>query len=125
MKRLSKTKQKLVLMGLFLLLLVAIIFTLPACEPGGFPIIENQRNQDIRIYILLASTNGAPEIPSEPRDYGIVPARTTKELKGLTFIKRTWVFRIEAKDLLGNIVFSHDYNMDNLENIDWKITIPP
>jgi len=35
------------------------------------------------------------------------------------------VYRIEAVDSSGRVVFSHDYNMDDLEKIGWKITIPP
>lgn len=74
---------------------------------------------------MLVGTNGVPEILEEPEDYGIVPAQTTKELDSITFVKRTWVYRIEAVNPSGKVVFSQDYNMDNLETINWKITIPP
>ena len=61
----------------------------------------------------------------KPINYGIVPAQSTKKLAGIVFVERELVYRIQAVDPSGNMVFSHDYNMNDLKNINWKITIPP
>ena len=82
----------------------------------------NQRAEDLRIHIIDVYDNG---ILGEPRDYGIVPAKTTKELAGLVFAKRWWIYRIEVMDPSGKVVLSHDYNMDAPDKIGWKIVIPP
>ena len=115
-------QRKFTIFSLVLLLVFAIILFVSACEPGGYPIIENQRNDDVRIFKLHVREDGTL---GEPIDYGIVPARTTKELAGITFVRRSWVYRIEAVDPSGKVVFSHDYNMNDMEKIDWKIIIPP
>jgi len=108
------------LLGLFLLLFVTAFFSI-ACEPGGEPIIENQRDQEVRIYVTIVRADGTLD---EPIDYGVVPAQTTEKLASITFLRKM-VVRIEAKDPSGGVVFSHDYNMYDLEKIDWKITILP
>lgn len=120
-----KRKNRLLLLGLTLLFIFTTAFLSWACEPGGFPIIENQRNQEVRIYVTLVRVDGIPEEQEKPIDYGVVPAQTTKKLAGITFIRRNWVYRIEAVDPEGEVVFSHDYNWYDLEKIQWKITIPP
>ncbi len=112
------------LLTLTLLLVFAVALFASACEPGGEPIIANQRSEDIRIYVTLIWENGPPFAPNEEIDYGVVPARTTRKLASITFVSRSWVRRIQAKDTSGKVVFSHDYNMDGLDKIGWKITIP-
>jgi hypothetical protein len=116
-------KQRLTLISLTVLLLFVTALLGLACEPGGEPIIENQRNEDLTIYVITLHENGVP--PGQVRDYGVVAAQTTKQLASITFVKRSWVYRIEAVAPSGNVVFSHDYTMDDLEKIKWEITIPP
>lgn len=108
--------------GVALLFLLMGTLAIQGCEPGGFPIIENQSDHDIRIDTLLVREDGTL---GESVSYGIVPARSTKKLASLTFVRRTWVYRIKAVDPSGKTVFSHDYNMDDLERISWKIVVPP
>jgi hypothetical protein len=116
----SKLSFKFV--GLILMLLFITGFFTTGCELGGAPVIENQLNQEIRISVSIVREGGTL---GESIDYGVVPAQTTKKLAGVTFVNRAMVKRMEAKDLSGKVVFSHDYNMDDLEKIQWKITIPP
>jgi hypothetical protein len=94
------------------------------CEPGGEPIIDNQHNQDLTIYVqrIDKTINGRPD---EVVNYGVVPAKTTKKLARITFVSDEVMKRIEVVDTSGNVVFSHDYNMNDLEKIQWKIIIPP
>ena len=120
-KEVLTAKMQLNLIILVLLLLAAIPFG-SSCEPGGFPIIDNQLNLDVTIYVITVHEDGVP--PGEVRNYGVVPAQTTKKTASITFVKRSWVYRIEAIDPSGKVVFSHDYNMDDLEKIDWNIVIP-
>ncbi len=122
------------LISLVVLLLLATAFSGSACRDvlGGFPVIENQHNEDVQIYVTHVRTDGTLDTRV---DYGVVPAQTTKELAPIGFLGSRWVNRIEAADPSGNIVFSHDYTMDDLEKLQpklpprgrmprWKITIP-
>jgi hypothetical protein len=95
-------KKRLSLPILVLLFFATALFS-SACEPGGFPIIENQRNEDLTIYVITVHEDDVP--PREVRDYGVVPAQTAKKLASITFVKRSWVYRIEAKDPSGEVVF--------------------
>ena len=106
----------------FLALMMVAVTLLTGCEPGGFPTIENQRDNGLNIFVLDVYEDGSL---SEPRNYGLVPAQSTKELAGIVFARREWVYRIQAVDPSGNVAFSHDYNWYDLEKIDWKIVIPP
>ncbi len=109
-------------LSLTLLLVFATVLFATACEPGGFPVIENQRSQEVTIYVIDVQKDGTF---GEPRNYGVVPAQGTRKLGGIVLASHEWVYRVQEVDPLGNIVFSHDYNMDDLEKISWKITIPP
>jgi hypothetical protein len=96
-----------------------------SCEPGGRPIIENQRNQELKVKIFRTLSG-----PLTGLIYtGVVPAQTTKQLSGVAFPGRgiEWMVTIEVIDPSpsGGIIFSHGYNMSDLEKINWKITIPP
>ena len=124
-KYVKNSQSNFKLLGLTLLFVFATTLFSSACEPGGEPIIENQLNQEVGIYVTLVSVNGNPDKTETPTDYGVVPAQTTKELASIVFVRRSWVYRIEAVDPSGNVIFSHDYNMNDLEKIDWKIVIPP
>ncbi len=97
---------------------------LPACEPGGLPVVVNQRPEDVRIFVSIRSGTTIKQ-PSEPSDYGTVPAQTTKRLAAIVLVYPDWVCRVDAKDLLGQQVFSHDYAKKDLDKIGWKIVILP
>lgn len=105
---------------LFVLGIMAIIAS--GCEPGERLIIDNQRNHEVRIEVTRV-TDGT--LSNQIRNYGLVPAKSIKELGSITFTNAKNIFRVEAIDPLGKAVFSHDYNYYDLEKIDWKITIPP
>lgn len=122
--RIKVEKRNFALLCLVLLLLLTVPFFASGCETGGYPIIENQRGHAVRIFVTLISVNGAPKFPDDTTDYGVVPARTTKELAGIVFVRSYWVYRIEARDPSGKIVFSQDYNLNDLKKIRWKIVIP-
>jgi hypothetical protein len=118
--------NRILLLAGLAIVMAAFLVMGTSCEPGGWPIIENQSNQEVRIYTTLVRTDNPMDQPGKPTDHGIIPAITTQKLKyAITFVRRNWVYRIGAKDLSGRTVFSHDYNMDDLEKINWKITIPP
>jgi len=115
-------KRNPMLPSVVLLFLFTIAIFVSACEPGGWPTIDNQTNQDLTILVITVREN---EFSGQIRNYGVVPARTTKRLASITFVRREWVYRIQAEDPSGKVVFSQDYNMDDLEKIKWKIVIPP
>ncbi len=45
-------KRNLTLLGLALTLLFPIVLFSVACEPGGWLVVENQRNQDVTIDVI-------------------------------------------------------------------------
>lgn len=114
-------KQDFTLLSPVLLLLFAIALFASACEPGGDLIIENQYNREVPIFYTHVRADGTLDKATRQ---GLVPPNTTKTFS-ITFLGSDWVQRIEAVDPSGEIVFSHDYRMDDLEKISWKITIPP
>jgi len=121
-----KNRACVKVLSIFVILVVFCLSIFTACEPGGILIVDNQRDENTRIIVELVSAQGSTlDDPGKPVDYGIVPANTIKQLASITFVNKEWVHRIEAKDPVGNIVFSHDYNFYDLEKIDWKITILP
>ncbi|MFC1870131.1 hypothetical protein ACFLYE_02545, partial [Chloroflexota bacterium] len=74
--------KPLKLFGAVLILIFILVLALSACEPGGYPIIDNQRNEEVTIRISDVYEDGRL---SKPIDYGVVPAQTTKKLAGLAF----------------------------------------
>jgi hypothetical protein len=90
---------------LILLLFATALFSL-ACEPGGYPIIENQRNEDLTIYVITVHEDGVP--PGFVRNYGVVPAETTKKLASIVFVNPGVVKRIEA--MLFSLIMEIQYD---------------
>ena len=119
-KYIKINRSYFIFLGIILLILF-ILFFLTACEPGGYITIQNQRSEEVSIYFTHVRTDGSLGRPSRQ---GIIPPNTAKKF-GIVFLGNEWIERIEAKDSLGSVVFSYDYNMDDLEKIDWKIVIPP
>jgi hypothetical protein len=130
-----KTRKRRLTLTSLVLLLITTAFPGSACRdvPGGFPVIENQRNEEIRIYVTQVLTDGTLD---KRIDYGVVPAKTTKQLAAIGFLNRRIVNRIEAVNPSGKVVFSHDYTIADLEKTQpklppegklprWNITIPP
>lgn len=105
----------------FVLFWILLIFAISSCEPGGRLIINNQQNKDVILYFANVSSDGTIDKLTKQ---GVISANSTKTF-GITFLGSTWVNRIELQDLNGDIIFSHDYLMADLEKIGWKITIPP
>ena len=50
---------------------------------------------------------------------GIIPPKSIEKLASITFMRKTWVRKIEANDPWGNKEFSHDYTIPDLEKINW------
>ena len=109
------------LLGLTSFLVFAIAVMVSACEPKTDITFQNQRNQDVRIFVAHLRDDGSID---GFVDYGTVLVKTTKAMT-ITFLGDEWVNRIKATDPSGNEVFSHDYSRKELEKISWKIVIPP
>ncbi len=108
-------------LGLTLISLMIFALLLQSCEPGGDIIFENTYNEDVSIYFIHVREDGSL---SEGAKQGVVSANASKTFS-ITFVKKNVVYRIEAIDTSGKVVFSHDYKMADLEKIEWKIVIPP
>jgi hypothetical protein len=105
----------------FILVFILLLICLNACEPPVKVTFENQRNQDIKLLVANVEDN---HLISEFSNYGIISANTSKTIY-ITFLGPNWVNRIEIVDITGKVVFSHDYKMEDLEKIGWKIIISP
>jgi hypothetical protein len=55
---------------------------------------------------------------------GTILANSTKT-QSIILIRDEDRKKIEIKDPSGNILFSHDYNRKELEQLEWKIVISP
>lgn len=89
--------------------------------PSLFPIVENQRNQDMTIDFFVYADKGY----YSPGYEGDVPAQTTMELIGTPLRERDLLYRFEAMDPSGNVVVRYHYSFADLEKMGWKIVIPP
>ena len=117
----NQNRHRASLLGLILISLMIFALLLQSCEPGGDIIIENRQNKEVTIYFSHVRGDGSTD---EPAKQGVISANATRTFNE-SFPRKNWVSRIEVVDSSGNVVFSHDYNMDDLEKIDWKIVIPP
>ena len=104
----------------FILAISTLLFV-TGCEPAPEITFNNQQNQEVKIFATHVRDDGTT---SNYVEQGIVPASATKIIT-ITFLGDEWVNRIEARNPSGEVVFSHDYNMDDLEEMDWIIVIPP
>jgi hypothetical protein len=102
-----------------LIALISMLF-LSACEPEAKVTFINQQSQDIKIFVANVHENGSI---GKLTEYGTISAHTSKTIY-ITFLGTEWINRIEIHNQNGNIIFSHDYKVAELENINWKITIP-
>lgn len=104
------------------LAVISIIFVLllQSCEQGGDITIKNLHNEEVSIFVRHVREDGSL---GERTKQLVIPANATKTFSH-TFIGEDWVDRIEAIDASGKVVFSHDYEMADLEKIEWKIVIP-
>lgn len=105
----------------FCLFMFVLVIFLSACEPGGEVTFQNQRNEDIKVFVTHVRANGSTDGYS---DYGTIPARNSKTIS-ITFLGDEWVNRLETRNLSGIVISSKDYKMGDLEKIGWKIVIPP
>ena len=118
MNRLAQNVKSL---GLLFTLVLVLSILLPSCEPGGSLQIQNLQSQEVTIFLASVRTDGTID---ELTKQIVISANTTRALE-ITFLGSEWVNRIEAHDPTGKVVFSHDYKMADLDNIGWKIVIPP
>jgi hypothetical protein len=116
--------------GILLLALVAIVMTvvpsLAACEPGARLIIENQLDIDVTIVHEAIFNNGS----YDRRVIAVVPAGEMEETLGFML---SWdiignTILLEARDEADNIVWQKSWSFKKfleLEEVDWKIVVSP
>ena len=105
---------------LFALMAVFLLVSF-ACEPEVKVTFQNQRNEDIKLFVAHVRDDGSID---GFVDGGMIPAQTTKTIH-IIFIGDEWVKRFELRTTGGLVISSHDYRMGDLEKIGWKITVPP
>jgi hypothetical protein len=91
------------------------------CEPSLKVTFDNKTNQEVKIFEAHVRDDGSVDGFVEQ---GTISPNSTKTIR-ITFLGDKWVNRIQIRDTPGNIIFTHDYTMPDLEKADWKITIPP
>ncbi len=119
--RIKVEKRNFALQCLVLLLLLTVPFFMSGCEPGGDLTIVNRHSQEVRIFKSDVRNDGT----TNEATYQITIRRNETREFSITFIGPKHIQRIEAIDALGNVLFSQDYKMADLEKIGWKIVIPP
>ncbi len=114
-------KLTFMLFGLYLALLLTFGLFASGCEPGGDLTIVNRHSQEVGIFKSDVRNDGT----TNEATYQItIRPNETREFS-ITFIGPKHIQRIEAINALGNVLFSQDYKMADLEKIGWKIVVPP
>jgi hypothetical protein len=111
-----KTK---IFLTLILVFIIVSLLNMPSCEPSPQITFDNQQNQEIIVYAAHVRDDGTT---SDFTKQGFVPAHSNKIIR-ITFLGDEWVNRIEARNALGDTVFSRDYDMNDLKEMGWKIVI--
>jgi hypothetical protein len=104
-----------------LLFIVVLGLISYSCEPSPDITFQNQRNEDLKLFITHVQDNGNI---SGFLERGTIPANTTK-IFNITFFGEEWVNRLEIRDTEGKVIFSQDYIIADLKKNGWKIVIPP
>ena len=103
------------------IIIVVLASLFQSCEPGGAITFQNLQNREVTIFFATVRTDSSID---QLTKQGVISTNSTKVFH-IVFPRSDWVNRIEAHDLAGQVVFSQDYKMSDLEKIDWKIVISP
>jgi hypothetical protein len=114
-------KHRLYVISLVLFLVSTILIMAIGCEPAPLITFDNRQNQEVRIFLTHVRDDGSIDGFVE---LGTISANST-ETHYITFLGDDFVNRIQIRDTLGNVIFTHDYKMADLEKLDWKIVISP
>jgi hypothetical protein len=109
------------LIPIILILSLVLLTIMVGCEPYPKITFDNQQNQEIKILGAHVRDDGTIDNFVEQ---GTIPANSVKAIN-ITFLGDDWINRIGAIAPSGYVIFSHDYKMNDLKKIDWKIIIPP
>jgi hypothetical protein len=112
-------RKSIYLVNLLVAFFIVNLLIMISCEPSPKITFVNQRNQDVTIFATRVRSDGTT---SNFVKQGVIFAHSTNKVS-ITFIGDDWVNRIEARDSSGNIVFSGDYTMKKLKEINWIIVI--
>lgn len=113
--------EQVTMRTIFLILLFISLILYPGCEPGGELIVINNMSEELKIMefnILPTGEEFGPTI------LGNVPAKTQKEVGVIIYTYLDRKYRIEARNMSDEIVFSKDYIARELIKMKWTITIP-
>jgi len=113
-------KLILIQLSLYLVLLLTVGIFTSGCEPGGWLTIENQYNEEVRIFKSDVQND---DTTSEAIYQITIQPNETREFS-ITFIGSKHTQNFKALDPSGNILFSQDYKMGDLEKLGWRIVIP-
>ncbi len=116
----ARRRLKLSKLCVCVFIVILLLFSF-ACEPGGEVTFQNQRNEDIKVFVTHVREDGSTDGFT---DRGAIPARNSKTIS-ITFLGDEWVNRLEIRDTHGTVISSHDYKMGDLDKIGWKIVIIP
>ena len=101
--------------------LASMLLFSSACEPEAKVTFQNQRNEDVTLFVATVLANGSID---GFINFGMIPSKTTKTIY-IAFIGDEHVNRLQFRDSTGTILLSHDYTRADMEKIGWKIVIPP
>ena len=108
-------KGLLLIISLLLVLLTVLPLAV-ACEPSAPLRVQNRT--DLTLSISVNHTTG---------NYYMGDVTSGEEIKNShPLIGRFGAFPIEARDAQGNLVYSNEYTLRQLEEeLHWKVVIPP
>ena len=102
-------------------LMLCVIFLI-ACEPMATFKIENDTDQTLNVFVAASGLDRVDI--SDPRiSAGPVEPGEILRFKGIPHTSFN-TFLIEARDAQGNLVYSQEFKLQELEKANWKIMIP-
>ena len=100
--------------------MLCVIFLI-ACEPRATFQIKNDTNQTLNVFVAASALDridmSDPRIPE-----GSVEPGKTLRFEDITKSFNTYL--IEARDAQGNLVYSQEFKLQELEKTNWKVVIP-
>ncbi len=115
-------RQKILLVIGVVVILAVLLFLAVACEPMATFKIENDTDQTLNVFVAASALDRVdisdPRIPAGPVEPGEI-----LRFKGIPHTSFN-TFLIEARDAQGNLVYSQEFKLQELEKANWKIMIP-
>ncbi len=119
--KMNNIKFSLKFLSLFYICVFLLSLFLTACEPEAKVTFQNQRNEDVTLFVATVLADGSIDAFV---NFGMIPAQTTKTIP-IAFIGNEHLNRLQIRNSTGIALLSRDYRRADMEKIGWKIVILP